>query len=59
MAMDKKKTKKILGITGVVAGIAFIGLKVLASLRQGDSQYSYDPEHQNSLEGKKVFFVPD
>lgn len=59
MAMDKKKTKKILGITGVVAGIAFIGLKVLASLRKGESQYSNEPEQQNSLEGKKVVFVPD
>lgn len=59
MTMDKKKAKKILGITGAVAGTAFIGLKVLAFLRKGDSQYSNEPEQQNSLEGKKVIFVSD
>lgn len=59
MTMDKKKVKKILGITGAAAGMAFIGLKVLTFLRKGDSQYSNEPEQQNSLEGKKVIFVPD
>ena len=59
MTMDKKKVKKILGITGAAAGMAFIGLKVLTFLRKGDSQYSNEPEQQNSLEGKKVIFVSD
>ena len=57
--MDKKKAKKILGVSCVALGTAFIGLNMVAKKKKADSIYENEPEEKNELEGKRVIFVED
>lgn len=57
--MDKKKAKKILGVSCVALGTAFIGLNMVAKMKKADSIYENEPEEKNKLEGKRVVFVED
>lgn len=57
--MDKKKAKKILGVSCVALGTAFIGLNIVAKKKKADSIYDNEPEEKNKLEGKRVIFVED
>ena len=57
--MDKKKAKKILGVSCVALGTAFIGLNMVAKNKKADSIYENEPEEKNELEGKRVIFVED
>lgn len=57
--MDKKKAKKILGVSCVALGTAFIGLNIVAKKKKADSIYENEPEEKNKLEGKRVIFVED
>jgi len=59
MSMNRKKIKKIFGITMAAVGTAFVGLKVIANVKKGSSVYRDDPEQQNVFMGKKVVFVED
>lgn len=54
MALDKKKVKTLLGVTGAAVGAAFVGMEVLAHKKR-NSVY----DKKNPLEGKKVVFVED
>lgn len=57
--MDKKKAKKIIGVSCVALGTAFIGLNIVAKKKKADSIYDNEPEEKNKLEGKRVIFVED
>ena len=57
MSLDKKKLKKIIGISAAVAGTAFVGLSILAKKKKADSVYENEPDQKNPFEGKKVIFV--
>ena len=57
--MDKKKAKKILGVSCVALGTVFIGLNIVAKKKKADSIYDNEPEEKNELEGKRVIFVED
>lgn len=59
MSIDKKKVKKIVGITAAAAGVTFIGLSAIAKKKKPDSVYESDPQQKNPLEGRKVVFVED
>ena len=59
MAIDKKKVKTLIGITGAAVGAAFVGMEVLAHKKKRNSVYDNEPEQKNPLEGKKVVFVED
>ncbi len=51
--------KKILGVSCVALGTAFIGLNMVAKKKKADSIYDNEPEEKNELEGKRVIFVED
>lgn len=51
--------KKILGVSCVALGTAFIGLNIVAKKKKADSIYENEPEQKNELEGKRVTFVHD
>lgn len=59
MSINTKKIKKIMGIASVIAGVAFIGLRIIAKKKKLDSVYANEPEQRNPLEGRKVTFVED
>ena len=59
MSLDKKKIGKILGVTVIAAGTAFVTLKAVAKKKKPDTVYDNEPEHKNPLEGKRVVFVED
>lgn len=59
MSLDKKKIGKILGVTAIAAGTAFVVLKAVAKKKKPDTVYDNEPEQKNPLEGKKVVFVED
>lgn len=59
MSFDKKKMKRIIGITAIAAGTAFVGMSILAKSKKKDSEFDNDPEQKNPFEGKKVEFVED
>lgn len=59
MSLDKKKLKKLIGISAVAAGAAFVGLSVIAKKKKADSVYENEPDQKNPFEGKKVVFVED
>lgn len=57
-----KKTsnlKKLIIVSGVAVGAAFIGMGIVAKKKHKDSVYDNDSEQKNPLEGKKVIFVPN
>ena len=54
-----KSMKKILGITTILTGTAFVGLRIAAKRKKGNSVYDDDLTEKNPFEGKKVIFVED
>lgn len=59
MSLDKKKIGKILGVTALATGTAFVALKAISNKKKSDTVYDNEPEQKNPLEGKKVIFVED
>lgn len=57
MSNDKRKIKKIIGITTAVTGGVFIILKIIGNIKKGNSVYKNEPGQQNIMVGKKVMFV--
>ena len=51
--------KRVIGITTVTLGTAFVATSIVAKGKKGDSVYENEPEQKNPLEGKKVVFVED
>lgn len=49
--------KKIVEITIVTVGTAFLITSIVGKKKQGESRYENDPDQKNPLEGKKVVFV--
>lgn len=54
-----KNIKKIFGITTILTGTAFIGLRIIAKRKKGNSFNDDDLTEKNPFEGKKVIFVED
>ena len=50
MSLDKKKLKKLIGISAVAAGAAFVGLSVIAKKKKADSVYENEPDQKNPFE---------
>lgn len=59
MSIDKKKIKKVIGISVAAIGATFIGMSILAKKKKPSSVYRDDKEQKNPFEGKKVVFVED
>lgn len=57
MSLDKKKLKKLIGISAAAAGTAFVGLSILAKKKKADSVYENELDQKNPFEGKKVIFI--
>lgn len=57
VAMAHKKLCKTLKILTGAAGIAFVGMQLVAKKKKADYTYKNEPEEQNPFEGKKVVFV--
>lgn len=57
MSNDKRKIRKIIGITTAVTGGVFIILKIIRNIKKGNSVYKNEPDQQNIMVGKKVMFV--
>ncbi len=55
--MAHKKLCKTLKILTGAAGIAFVGMQLVAKKKKADYTYKNEPEEQNPFEGKKVVFV--
>lgn len=55
--MANKKLCKTLKILAGAAGIAFVGMQLVAKKKKADYTYKNEPEEQNPFEGKKVVFV--
>ena len=53
VAMAHKKLCKTLKI---LAGVAFVGMQLVAKKKKADYTYKNEPEEQNPFEGKKVVF---
>ena len=59
MFINKKRSKKFIGIGVTIIGVAFIGMSILARKKKPSSIYEDDKEQKNPLEGKKVVFIKD
>lgn len=59
MSSNKKKVIKCIGLIFAALGLIFIGLKVVAGRKKGDSVYKNEPEQSNPMAGKKVVFIAD
>lgn len=59
MSIDKKKIKKITGISVAAIGTAFVGMSILAKKKETSSIYEDDKEQKNPFEGKKVVLIED
>lgn len=59
MSTKKKKIIKYIGFIFAALGIIFLGLKVVAGRKKGDSVYKNEPEQKNPMAGKKVVFIAD
>ena len=57
VAMAHKKLCKTLKILAGAAGIAFVGMQLVAKKKKADYTYKNEPAEQNPFEGKKVVFV--
>lgn len=55
--MDKKKIRKLMGISSVALGIVYVATSIVGKKKQKDSRYENNPDQKNPLEGKKVIFV--
>lgn len=54
--MAHKKLCKTLKILAGAAGIAFVGMQLVAKKKKADYTYKNEPVEQNPFEGKKVVF---
>ena len=59
MSIDKNKIKKIIGVSMVAIGAAFVGMSILARKKNPSSVYEDDREQKNPFEGKTVVLVED
>lgn len=59
MSIDKNKIKKIIGVSMVAIGAAFIGMSILSKKKKPSSVYEDDRDQKNPFEGKKVVLVED
>lgn len=59
MAIDKKKMKRIIGISVATLGTVFAATSIVVKKKKETAQYGNEPEEQNSFEGKRVIFVED
>lgn len=57
--MANKKLCKTLKIVAGAAGVAFVGMQLVAKKKKADYIYKNEPEEQNPFAGKKVVFVQD
>ncbi len=57
MSINKKKTKKFIGIFTAIVEAVFVGMGVLARKKQSSSIYEDKKEQKNPFEGKKVVFI--
>lgn len=57
--MANKKLCKTLKIVAGAAGIAFVGMYLMARKKKSDYTYKNEPAEQNPFAGKKVVFVQD
>lgn len=58
MARNKKLGKVVKGLV-CVAGIAFVGMHLMARKKKSDYTYKDEPAEQNPFAGKRVVFVQD
>lgn len=56
---EMSKLKIVVAGAFCVLGTAFAALSAIASKKRAESRYENEPAEKNSLEGKKVEFVPD
>ena len=54
-----KKWKKIIGLTVIATGVAFVGALFASGKKKPGSLYDNDQKQKNPLEGKKVVFILD
>lgn len=59
MAIDKKKLKRIMGVTSVILLAVFVGMRILARKKKPSSVYEDEPSQQNLFVGKRVILVED
>lgn len=59
MSIDKKKVKKIIGVTVAAMAAAFVGMRILAKKKKPSSIYEDETSQKNSFEGKRVVLVED
>ena len=57
--MAHQKLGKTLKIVAGAAGVAFVGMQLVAKKKKADYTYKNEPEEQNPFAGKKVVFVQD
>lgn len=59
MSVDKKKMRKMIGITAAGTCAAFAGMSFLAKSSKSTSIYNDQPEQKNPFQGRKVVFIED
>lgn len=57
--MANKKLCKTLKIVAGAAGVAFVGMRLIAKKKKADYTYKNEPAERNPFEGKKVVFIKD
>ena len=57
--MANKKLCKILKIVAGAAGVAFVGMRLIAKKKKADYTYKNESTERNLFEGRKVVFVKD
>lgn len=57
--MANKKLCKTLKIVAGAAGVAFVGMRLIAKKKKADYTYKNEPTERNPFEGKKVVFIKD
>lgn len=59
MSAHKDRVRNLLKVAGLVSGIAFAVLTVVAKIKNIKHTYEDEPEQKNPMEGKRVIFVED
>lgn len=59
MSINKKRSKKFIGIGASIIGVVFIGMSFLTRKKKPSSIYEDDKEQKNPFEGKKVVLIED
>ena len=57
--MANKKLCKTLKIVAGAAGVAFVGMRLIAKKKKADYTYKNESTERNPFEGRKVVFVKD